>query len=129
MGDPFAALADYIDARVRDAVTAALASHQCGQDGERLLSIAAACERAAVGRTTLYRWIAEGLPTVAAPGTTEGRDIRRIRQSDLDAWMRALPTRRAKGAQAAAAQTNVRQLVQERLARRGRAAKKRSAAR
>lgn len=125
MSDPFAALAEYIDARVSAAVAEALAGLTLGQEGERLLSVAAACERASVGRTTLYRWIAAGLPTVAAPGASEGKDLRRIRVADLDAWIRGLP-KQARAQEAAP--TNVRRLVRERLERRGGRAK-RSAAR
>lgn len=63
------------------------------EPGECLLTITAASKRAAVGRSTLYRWIADGLPVREAPGSVEGKAITRIRQADLDAWISHLPTR------------------------------------
>ena len=83
------ALAAYIDARVSAAVASALAGHQCGQDGERLLSVTAACERASVGRTTLYRWIAEGLPTVAEVETEMAVPLRRVGAANTALRLRA----------------------------------------
>ncbi len=52
---------------------------------ERLLRIPEVAERTALSRTTIYELIARGdMPSVAVGGTR----TRRIRESDLDAWIR-----------------------------------------
>ncbi len=52
---------------------------------ERLLRIPEVAERTALSRTTIYELIARGdLPSVAVGGTR----TRRVRESDLDAWIR-----------------------------------------
>ena len=52
---------------------------------ERLLRIPEVAARTALSRTTIYELIARGdLPSVAIGGTR----TRRIRESDLDAWIR-----------------------------------------
>ncbi len=59
--------------------------------GEILHSVGAAAERAAVSETTLRRWISEGrLPPLHIPGRVQGSTEIRVRQADLDAFIRGL---------------------------------------
>ncbi len=52
---------------------------------ERLLRIPEVAERTALSRTTIYELIGRGaIPSVAVGGTR----TRRVRESDLDAWIR-----------------------------------------
>lgn len=47
---------------------------------------------AAVRESTVRRWIADGLlPTVPVPGRKAGKEMLRVRGSDLDGWIRELP--------------------------------------
>jgi excisionase family DNA binding protein len=52
---------------------------------ERLLKVPEVAARTALSRTTIYELIARGdLPSVALGGTR----TRRVREADLDAWIR-----------------------------------------
>jgi hypothetical protein len=101
-------------------------------DGERLLRKKVAADRAGVGVTTLDRWLAEGLlPAVSVPGRVPGHTERRIRQADLDDFIRRLAgnrratdNTRSRGKQGSTtkqstsgAPKSLDQLVQERLDR------------
>lgn len=54
---------------------------------DRMISINEACQQLGIGRSTFYREVAAGRLTIRKAGC---RSL--IRQSDLDAWMEALPT-------------------------------------
>lgn len=63
-------------------------------EGERLLSLAQVGERTDASVSTVRRWIADGvLPTVSVPSRIAGKERVRVRQSDLDRWIRGLPAR------------------------------------
>ena len=94
---------------VRALVDDAVAARDDASDGGRLLTVAGACQRASVGRTTLYQWIRGGLPTVSLPGRSGA--LTRIRVADLDAWTR--------GERAATAVIDLRAGVQTRRQRQG----------
>src|SRR5438067_1198934 len=84
-------LGPVVDDLVNRKVKQALAELAPVDMGERLLTVRVAAERVSVGETTLRRWITDGrMPTVSIPGRVVGVSERRIRQSDLDTFVRAL---------------------------------------
>jgi excisionase family DNA binding protein len=82
-----AAVADAIGALVRAVAAEEQARHVCSGDGNRLLTVQAACERAGISRSTLYAWMRDGLPTLQVPGIEAGKTHPRIRVSDFDGWV------------------------------------------
>jgi excisionase family DNA binding protein len=57
---------------------------------DQLLTIAQVAEQLSVGRTTVYRYIAEGLlGRVAMPGRVKGKHDIRVRQSVVDRFIDA----------------------------------------
>lgn len=80
-------------------------------EGERLLSVAQVAERTGASVSTVRRWIADGvLPTVSVPGRVAGKESVRVRQSDLDRWIRGLPESRQHRVSADQAEQPVRRL-------------------
>lgn len=94
MTDLEAAVRALAEERVRELLAPVLARLELTQAdaGERLLSVAAVAERTDVSESTVRRWIADGLlPTVPVPGRVAGKEMLRVRGSDLDIWIRGLP--------------------------------------
>lgn len=94
MNDLEAAVRALAEERVRELLAPVLARLELTQAdaGERLLSVAAVAQRTDVSESTVRRWIADGLlPTVPVPGRVAGKEMLRVRGSDLDVWIRGLP--------------------------------------
>ena len=92
--DAFVALVRQVATEaLREELAPVLATLETGpaDQGERLLTVRHAAERADVGETTMRRWIDGGLvPVVQLPGRVQGSTERRVRQADLDSFIRSL---------------------------------------